>query len=525
MKNTLKKIICIMTAVIISVVSLVVSASAEIIVDTNTVIDDSAFKTVSTYSYTNVGTFKKNSTKIETFNIGIFDSNTGDLYIQYFAYTPWYKTGKTTDGIYYGISTTSTEFSDTMLSSFTAYSLTLEYENIVNDKLSINVNQSYTKTDKSVVNLQKSYLISNFYDKSGNLINLSSISSHNLKYLTIVCNSDSAPFSIKFYNKNYSTTDFSKFVTDNYTVTRDSTTGKILTAGQPTDSENGSLMVSKGWYENTTTIGNMMFLINDHDQKHNYTIKVSENKIIHSIIETQISNYDWYDNTENNWLANILGNAVSVNWNEKLYTVFENLMTTVEWYKLKPYLTDMNEVAFDLKGYIKNDIMDFSKDDPLKRTKIVGVNLSDYINMVRYAVYKVELIDINENRVLDTTYIMANDTRSINSTKLGTVAWQYESNDTALNDLSTNNTPTSYISKINNGVGTYSSNYTTSDPAGYNNENVSNIQDVITDINAYVDQVNGFFKAVYGLFPPEIWNIIYIGFGCVIASAIIKILI
>lgn len=528
MVNTTKKIICAFTAIIISVITLCVSASAEITVTENTCIKSTLFSNMAYYKGYQVGTFVKTDTVYEVFNLCIFDKTANTMYCLYSGVNGHTVLGKVVESMCYGYNSSTNNLIPTVnVGNVSQYSLTISKKNIDTTGLTVNVNQSYTLASNSqVVNLDTDYKLTNFIDVNGTNINIENIYTHNLELLYFKFNqSNNNSIALNFKNGMYRTTDFTNFISTEYQTTKSTDmSGKILTAPQTDENKADGyiLKYSKSWLENESNVGKICFMITDNTKtglKRSFYIRVSENQEIYTNVENLMINHDTYLANQEDWL-----NHLGV-WDEIFYNGYYQVLTDKEKAYLKEYCNNMSTLGFNLIGTISKDTYTFDYDvKPFKSTKVITLDMCDYFSVVKDDVYKIELVDSSNNSVLDTTYIYSNSTKSKNSVLYGNQEYTYEDKDTALTDV-TNNTPTNYYTYKNTSASNYSANYTPfTGQIGYNGNNAieDNFDNIMTDINGYVSQTQKFFTACWGLLPPEIWTIIIAGLTILIGVGIVK---
>ena len=146
-------------------------------------------------------------------------------------------------------------------------------------------------------------------------------------------------------------------------------------------------------------------------------------------------------------------------------------------------------------------------------SRIYSLNLSDYISIIKFNIYQLQIVCNETSQVLSTTYFTCPRSYSRSESGYGIKSYDYSSSSDADADSSSNNY---------NGAFTQGATGSSSNP----NDIVSNafkdtlssinITDLSSSLQGSITNVSVFFQSCWGLFPPALWSIILTGLGLIV---------
>ena len=316
-----------------------------------------------------------------------------------------------------------------------------------------------------------------------------------------------------------------------------SSTAEIMTAPQSeTDkADGGHLKVSQSQAANGYTA--FSFMLNDNSNYHSYSVKISSNINQLGTIEQRILNEN--GGSINTGGATLTDIASVSNWLNTIFNVWaennsalrhfdfeymfnQNAQTDSALKNLnKSWLSsmckNMNSLTYITSKVLTFDELSFSEDkQPYLPCKVVSFALSDYINVNKDTIYKVEIIDNVTQTVLDYTYIATPVAMSKGGENYGTKVYNYKEYNTMKNDV-INNDPSNAYTSSNGGK------MEDSDPDnGFNSGTIQgiydkySINDLSDALNQSVSNATGFVKMCTSLIPPEIMALIVGGIALLI---------
>lgn len=311
-----------------------------------------------------------------------------------------------------------------------------------------------------------------------------------------------------------------------------SSTAEIMTAPQSeTDkADGGHLKVSQSQAANGYTA--FSFMLNDNSNYHSYSVKISSNTNQLGTIEQRILNENGGSidtggatltdvASVSNWL-NVMFNVWAENMSALQHFDFEymfnqNAQTDSALKNLnKSWLSsmckNMNSLTYSTAKVLSFDELVFSEDkQPYLPCKVVSFALSDYINVNKDTIYKIEIIDTVTQTVLDYTYIATPVAMDKGGENYGTKVYNYKDYNTMKNDV-INNDPSNAYTSSNGGK------MEDSDPDnGFNSGTIEgiydkySINDLASSLESSLGNASGFFQLAYNVIPREYMSIIVAG--------------
>lgn len=399
-------------------------------------------------------------------------------------------------------------------------------------------NSSSKKSYKSIGGVYKRICISTSIvsDFSGSFSSLFDLSFGYL--ISPNCNGDS-----HFNNSYYPCKMF--FSSENFILTENSSstssdttsTAEIMTAPQSeTDkADGGHLKVSQSQAANGYTA--FSFMLNDNSNYHNYSVKISSNTNQLGTIEQRILNENggsidtgsetlsdiasvsnWLNTMFHVWSENIVAMQhfdfeYMFNQNAQTDSALKNLNKS--W--LSSMCKNMNSLTYSTAKVLTCDELSFTDEKlPYLPCKVVSFALSDYINVNKDTIYKVEIIDNVTQTVLDYTYIATPVAMAKGAENYGIKVYSYKDYETMKNDVLNNDPSNAYTSNTGDKL-------EDSDPDnGFNSGTIQGIYDEysINDLSDALSQsvsnATGFVKMCTSLIPPEIMALIVGGIALLV---------
>lgn len=148
-------------------------------------------------------------------------------------------------------------------------------------------------------------------------------------------------------------------------------------------------------------------------------------------------------------------------------------------------------------------------------SKAVSLCLSDYVSVVPNTLYKLEIIDVTDSKLLDVAYFSSRRGYQKSDSGYGTNITDYDNSADLDNDIDNNNGYTGGSSS--NGGKLDTDNPNDIIDTDYNNSlsNI-NISDIIVSLRTSIASVGVFFQSCWALFPPAIWSIILLGLSLIV---------
>lgn len=175
---------------------------------------------------------------------------------------------------------------------------------------------------------------------------------------------------------------------------------------------------------------------------------------------------------------------------------------------------EYDTLSYDDIRTLSSDNMNFSVGSSTV-SKAVSLCLSDYVSVVPNTLYKLEIIDVTESKLLDVAYFSSQRGYQKSDSGYGTNITDYDNSADLDNDIDNNNGYTGGSSS--NGGKLDTDNPNDIIDTDYNNSLANiNISDIIVSLRTSIASVGVFFQSCWALFPPAIWSIILLGLSLIV---------
>lgn len=175
---------------------------------------------------------------------------------------------------------------------------------------------------------------------------------------------------------------------------------------------------------------------------------------------------------------------------------------------------EYDSLSYDDIRTLTSDNMNFSEGSS-SVSKAVSLCLSDYVSVVPNTLYKLEIIDVTESKLLDVAYFSSRRGYQKSDSGYGTNITDYDNSADLDNDIDNNNGYTGGSSS--NGGKLDTDNPNDIIDTDYNNSLANiNISDIIVSLRTSIASVGVFFQSCWALFPPAIWSIILLGLSLIV---------
>ena len=175
---------------------------------------------------------------------------------------------------------------------------------------------------------------------------------------------------------------------------------------------------------------------------------------------------------------------------------------------------EYDTLSYDDIRTLTSDNMNFSEGSSTV-SKAVSLCLSDYVSVVPNTLYKLEIIDVTESKLLDVAYFSSQRGYQKSDSGYGTNITDYDNSADLDSDIENNNGYTGGSSS--NGGKLDTDNPNDIIDTDYNNSLANiNISDIIVSLRTSISSVGVFFQSCWALFPPAIWSIILLGLSLIV---------
>lgn len=180
------------------------------------------------------------------------------------------------------------------------------------------------------------------------------------------------------------------------------------------------------WFDTGNRLPLADFRIDDNANYHSYSLRISTNK---QYIETLKSAWAEQEVKEAISLSqSIIGNiCIPLNHSQLLGRVSQLLI-----------IKKVGTFSYNVERNISSDLMRFDENSNVN-SKGISICLSDYITIIPYCIYKLEIVDNNTSLILDTVYFNSENGYSKGNSGYGTKVNDYESKSELDDDLKNNN--------------------------------------------------------------------------------------
>lgn len=175
---------------------------------------------------------------------------------------------------------------------------------------------------------------------------------------------------------------------------------------------------------------------------------------------------------------------------------------------------EYDTLTYDDIRTLTSDNMNFT-DGSSTVSKAVSLCLSDYVSVVPNTLYKLEIIDVTDSKLLDVAYFSSRRGYQKSDSGYGTKISDYDNSGNLDNDIDNNNGYSGGSSS--NGGKLDTDNPNDIIDTDYNNSLANiNISDIIVSLRTSIASVGVFFQSCWALFPPAIWSIILLGLSLIV---------
>lgn len=175
---------------------------------------------------------------------------------------------------------------------------------------------------------------------------------------------------------------------------------------------------------------------------------------------------------------------------------------------------EYDSLSYDDIRTLTSDNMIFT-DGSSTVSKAVSLCLSDYVSVVPNTLYKLEIIDVTESKLLDVAYFSSRRGYQKSDSGYGTNITDYDNSADLDNDIDNNNGYTG--GSCSNGGKLDTDNPNDIIDTDYNDSLANiNISDIIVSLRTSIASVGVFFQSCWALFPPAIWSIILLGLSLIV---------
>lgn len=179
---------------------------------------------------------------------------------------------------------------------------------------------------------------------------------------------------------------------------------------------------------------------------------------------------------------------------------------------------EYDTLSYDNIRTLSSDTMNFS-DSSTTVSKAVSLCLSDYVSVVPNTLYKLEIIDVTESKLLDVVYFSSRRGYTQSDSGYGTVVSDYDNKNDLDNDIDNNN-------GYSNGNKNNGDKFTSDNPYDIiknNNEFYSqlDISNIFGSLQSSASSLGSFFQACMSIIPAGILAVIIGGLSIVIILRIL----
>lgn len=188
---------------------------------------------------------------------------------------------------------------------------------------------------------------------------------------------------------------------------------------------------------------------------------------------------------------------------------------SMQAYIIKSYA----DFSYDLVRNLTSDKLTFSEDSDVV-SKAVSICLSDYVSVVPYNFYKLEIIDTTNSMILSTAYFNSARGYVKSDSGYGTKVTDYDNRNNLDNDVNDDN---GYINgDKNDGDKMDSDNPEDIINRDYNDSLANlDITNLVGSLRTAIASASLFFQACWSLYPAAFWSIILIGISLIIILRIL----
>lgn len=279
------------------------------------------------------------------------------------------------------------------------------------------------------------------------------------------------------------------------------------------------------------------FRIDDNGNHHQYALRISNNSKYVDVAK------EMWDNQELKESISAVSNAIGIallgktilsggskfvlglcaGVSQPIGMLFFNVPTnssqvihaSMQAYIIKSYA----DFSYDLVRNLTSDKLTFAEDSDVV-SKAVSICLSDYVSVVPYNFYKLEIIDTTNSMILSTAYFNSARGYVKSDSGYGTKVTDYDNRNNLDNDVNDDN---GYINGDNNDGDKMDSDNPEDIINRDYNDSLANldITNLIGSLRTAIASASLFFQACWSLFPAAFWSIILIGISLIIILRIL----
>lgn len=279
------------------------------------------------------------------------------------------------------------------------------------------------------------------------------------------------------------------------------------------------------------------FRIDDNGNHHQYALRISNNSKYVDVAK------EMWDNQELKESISAVSNAIGIallgkaihsggskfvlglcsGVSQPIGMLFFNVPTnssqvihaSLQAYIIKSY----SDFSYDLVRNLTSDKLTFTEDSDVV-SKAVSICLSDYVSVVPYNFYKLEIIDTTNSMILSTAYFNSARGYVKSDSGYGTKVTDYDNRNNLDNDVNDDN---GYINGDNNDGDKMDSDNPEDIINRDYNDSLANldITNLIGSLRTAIASASLFFQACWSLFPAAFWSIILIGISLIIILRIL----
>lgn len=180
------------------------------------------------------------------------------------------------------------------------------------------------------------------------------------------------------------------------------------------------------WFDTGNRLPLADFRIDDNANYHSYSLRISTNK---QYVETLKS--VWAEQEVKEAIAlsqSLIGNVcIPLNHSQLIKRVAQLVI-----------IKKVGTFSYNVERNITSDLMRFDYSSNVN-SKGISICLSDYVTIIPYCIYKLEIIDNNTSSILDTVYFNSENGYSKGNSGYGTKVNDYENKSDLDDDLKNNN--------------------------------------------------------------------------------------
>lgn len=227
-------------------------------------------------------------------------------------------------------------------------------------------------------------------------------------------------------NRNNNWSDLDSIFSDNATFTEAGASPSAEFTNFKGTDEAEPYLFFVDWFDTGNRLPLADFRIDDNANYHSYSLRISTNK---QYVETLKSVWAEQEVKEAISLSqSLIGNVcIPLNHSQLIKRVAQLVI-----------IKKVGTFSYNVERNITSDLMRFD-DSSNVNSKGISICLSDYVTIIPYCIYKLEIIDNNTSSILDTVYFNSENGYSKGNSGYGTKVNDYENKSDLDDDLKNNN--------------------------------------------------------------------------------------